>query len=73
MELINYVLSHPALWLAAAWMFSAAASTMPPLSEKAGFFAQWAYKFIQACAANFSKHDNPPGIAGTTADSTKGK
>lgn len=62
--------------LAAAWLFSAAASTMPPLKEGAGFYATWIYKFIQAIAANFAKHDNPTGIAGptnSTDPSTKGK
>lgn len=50
--------------LALAWLFSAAMSTMPPLPEKAGFLETWIYKFLQAVAANFSKHDNPSGIAG---------
>lgn len=53
-----------AISLTAAWLFSAAMSTMPPLSDKAGFWATWIYKFMQAVAANFSKHDNPAGIAG---------
>lgn len=44
--------------LAAGWLFSAAMSTMPPLPENAGFVATWVYKFLQAVAANFSKHDD---------------
>lgn len=56
--------------LALAWLFSAAMSTMPPLPEKAGFVATWIYKFLQAVAANFSKHDNPSGIAGKVKDNT---
>lgn len=44
--------------LAAGWLFSAAMSTMPPLPEKAGFLETWVYKFLQAVAANFSKHDD---------------
>ncbi len=52
--------------LALGWLFSAAMSTMPPLSSNAGFFGTWVYKFLQAIAANFNKHDNPQGIAGST-------
>jgi hypothetical protein len=55
-----------AIMLTLAWLFSAAMSTMPPLSSKAGFWGTWLYKLLQAIAANFNKHDNPTGIAGQT-------
>jgi hypothetical protein len=61
----NFFSAHPFLLLAMGWTFSAAMSTMPPLPNKAGFWQTWMYKFLQAIAANFNKHDNPPGIAGS--------
>jgi antirestriction protein ArdC len=51
--------------LIASWLFSAAMSTMPDLPEHATFLQTWVYKFLQAAAANFQKHSNPSGIAGT--------
>lgn len=64
-QILAFVQAHSTtISLALAWMFSAAMSTMPPLPEQAGFLASWVYKFLQAVAANFSKHDNPSGIAG---------
>jgi hypothetical protein len=63
----NFLASHSFLLLGMGWTFSAAMSTMPPLPNKAGFWQTWVYKFLQAIAANFNKHDNPPGIGGSSA------
>lgn len=64
-ELLASARAHQTMiWLAAGWLFSAGMSTMPPLDSKAGFWETWIYKFLQAVAANFNKHDNPPGIGG---------
>ena len=64
-QLLAFWYAHStSISLVAAWLFSAAMSTMPALPEKAGFLETWIYKFLQAVAANFGKHDNPTGIGG---------
>lgn len=74
--ILSFIQTHLAvIAVITQWLFSAAASTMPPLKDGAGFYATWIYKFIQAVSANFSKHDQPTGIAGpsTSAEPVKGK
>lgn len=60
-DVVAFVVLHQTIiLLALGWLFSAAMSTMPPLSSQAGFWATWMYKFMQAIAANFQKHDALP-------------
>jgi predicted benzoate:H+ symporter BenE len=62
-QVIAFVLSNKTIiLLGAGWLFSALMSTMPPLSSNAGYVATWMYRFLQAIAANFNKHDaaKPP-------------
>lgn len=54
-----FIQSHQTvILLAMGWLYSAAMSTMPPLKENAGFWGTWTYKFAQAAAANFNKHES---------------
>ena len=55
MKAVDWFMAHPTLWLACGWLFSAFCSTMPPLSDNAGYWTRWAHDFLQAVAANFNK------------------
>lgn len=60
-ELVVFIEAHQATFAVGGfWVFSALMSTMPPLSPTAGYWATWSYKFIQAVAANFNKHETAP-------------
>jgi hypothetical protein len=57
-QLEAFLVAHQTIiLLGAGWLFSALMSTMPPLSPDAGYWAVWSYRFLQAVAANFNKHD----------------
>jgi predicted benzoate:H+ symporter BenE len=59
-RVIAFLVAHQTIILMGlGWLFSAAMSTMPALSVNAGFWSTWFYKFAQAVAANFNKHDAP--------------
>ena len=64
-DLIAFYFAHQTIiLLGAGWTFSALMSTMPALSPNAGYWATWAYKFVQALAANWHKlpQDKAPTV-----------
>ena len=69
---LSFVSAHQTLITTVSfWLFSAAMSTMPDLPTGASFGTTWTYKFLQAVAANFQKHNNPQGIPGGTDKASK--
>ena len=48
-------MNHPEIYVAGFWILSAAASTMPPVTENAPYGVRWAHDFFQALAANLNK------------------
>lgn len=43
------------IWLLAAFLYSGAMSTMPPLPKDAGFLLRWAHDWLQFTAANWNR------------------
>jgi hypothetical protein len=60
--LVQFFLAHQTtISLGAAWLFSAACSSMPPLPPNAGYYKTWAHDLLLMASANLNKvRGNPP-------------
>jgi hypothetical protein len=53
--MLHFINHHGIEFLLIGWVYSALASTIPPLPKDAGFWATWGYGFVHVTSANLSK------------------
>ena len=46
---------HTVIAITAAWIYSPAMSTQPPLTSNAGYYVRWLHDFAQALGANLNR------------------